>query len=101
PVVSFLEEGDAVEMSARCVREDLLSRGGGGTRSMGWKRVMKYKSIDRYDRPWGWKDPRTVFTLPLWLQLFPKAKIINIVRNGVDVASSLSVREQKMLDERI
>lgn len=43
-------------------------------------------------RPWGWKDPRTVFTVKLWLEVFPDAKILYIKRNGVDVAQSLTVR---------
>ena len=39
--------------------------------------------------PWGWKDPRNTFTLPLWIELFPDAKVIHVVRHGVDVAGSL------------
>lgn len=42
---------------------------------------------------WGWKDPRNTVTLPLWLDLFPQAKVIHICRNGIDVAQSLRVRE--------
>ena len=42
---------------------------------------------------WGWKDPRTTVTLPFWLTVFPKAKIIHIVRHGHDVANSLYCRE--------
>ena len=52
-------------------------------------------------QPWGWKDPRTVFTLPLWLKVFPRARLVYIVRNGVDVASSLRVREARELARRI
>jgi hypothetical protein len=51
--------------------------------------------------PWGWKDPRSTFTLPLWLALFPEAKVINVYRNGVDVANSLQVREKMHLEKRI
>jgi len=50
-------------------------------------------------QPWGWKDPRTTFTLPIWSKIFPKAKVINIYRNGVSVAASLRAREQKMMRE--
>lgn len=46
--------------------------------------------------PWGWKDPRTTFTLPFWLQLFPQARLIHVARNGVDVARSLVVREDQL-----
>jgi hypothetical protein len=43
--------------------------------------------------PWGWKDPRNVYTLGLWLELFPNARVIHILRNGIDVALSLWRRE--------
>jgi hypothetical protein len=43
--------------------------------------------------PWGWKDPRNTITLPLWLQLYPDAKVIFLARNGADVALSLAGRE--------
>lgn len=46
---------------------------------------------------WGWKDPRNTFTLPIWLDLFPQAKLIHIYRNGVDVAASLNVRAKKQV----
>lgn len=44
-------------------------------------------------RNWGWKDPRNIFTLPVWLKIFPNARIIHIFRNGIDVAASLWLRE--------
>lgn len=51
---------------------------------------------------WGFKDPRTAITLPVWLQLFPNAKIIRIRRHGLDVAASLQTRFfAPMPDERL
>lgn len=47
--------------------------------------------------PWGWKDPRTSLTLPLWLEVFPDAKILHIRRHGIDVASSLQVRNERLM----
>lgn len=44
--------------------------------------------------PWGWKDPRNVFTLPVWLRLFPDARLIYVHRNGVPVAASLRKRTE-------
>ena len=41
---------------------------------------------------WGWKDPRNTFTLPMWLQLFPNAKVLHITRNCEEVANSLTKR---------
>lgn len=53
---------------------------------------------------WGWKDPRNTFTLPMWLQMFPRAKVIHIKRNEQDVVSSLMRRNQvkgEVYDERL
>ncbi len=93
PVLDFLACEQAVRMTAEALSADLSSR-----RIKGF---MKRFSLETFDKPWGWKDPRTVFTLPLWLKLFPDAKLIYIVRNGIDVAKSLLVRETKLLALRI
>ena len=42
---------------------------------------------------WGWKDPRNTLILPVWLEIFPNASVIHVVRNGIDVALSLYRRE--------
>jgi len=42
---------------------------------------------------WGWKDPRTSFTLPLWKCLLPQLRVVHLCRHGVDVAQSLLTRE--------
>ncbi|MEO0096415.1 MAG: sulfotransferase [candidate division WOR-3 bacterium] len=61
---------------------------------LGWKRFIKYKgNLNNMREPWGWKDPRNTITLPLWLKLYPDAKVIHIYRNGVAVAVSLYKRE--------
>ena len=41
---------------------------------------------------WGWKDPRNSLTLPFWLQLIPKLKVIVCLRNPLEVARSLTRR---------
>lgn len=98
PIIQFLANPDAFDLTVRCLRDDLSSN---RTRQfLGLKWSSPGKTLLNYDRPWGWKDPRTVFTLPLWLDLFPGAKLIYIVRNGVDVASSLRVREVRELKRR-
>ncbi len=64
----------------------------------GMSRFLRHWAFrDEVREPWGWKDPRTVFTIPLWSKIFPHAKVINIHRNGVAVAASLRARERKML----
>ena len=59
---------------------------------LGPRRFLACRSIAGLDGRWGWKDPRNTLTLPLWLKLFPAAKVIHIYRNGVDVAASLKAR---------
>ncbi|MBI2956973.1 MAG: sulfotransferase [Acidobacteria bacterium] len=62
---------------------------------LGLARYLRYRSPRNLDLPWGWKSPLTTYTLPLWLDLFPEARIIHVVRHGVDVAESLLAREQR------
>jgi hypothetical protein len=63
---------------------------------LGPARYVRYRAIDRIDEPWGWKDPRTTYTLPLWLDVFPDAKVVHVYRHGVDVAESLRVRQAEI-----
>jgi hypothetical protein len=49
---------------------------------------------------WGWKDPRNAITLPVWLRLFPSARVIHVIRNGIDVSDSLVVRERSRVFQR-
>ncbi len=59
-------------------------------------------NFQTYSKCWGWKDPRNTFTLPLWLKMFPEAKVIAIQRNPLDTCSSMVKRErlkhQKLLN---
>ncbi|WP_417464671.1 sulfotransferase [Kordiimonas sp.] len=53
------------------------------------------------DGLWGFKDPRTLTTLPLWLEVFPEAPVIYIHRNEKAVARSLTKRHQRMIKKGI
>ncbi len=46
-------------------------------------------------RPWGWKDPRNTATLPIWLEIFPSARVVAVARHGVPVAASLVHRQRR------
>jgi len=63
-------------------------------RSFSYRGVM-FSPMDR--ETWGYKDPRNIFTIPFWIKVFPSMKIINIYRNGVDVASSLVARDRSSI----
>lgn len=64
---------------------------------LGWRHYIRSKKLERLSVPWGWKDPRNTYTLPIWLDLFPNAKIIHIYRHGVDVSQSLLKRQVQRL----
>jgi hypothetical protein len=51
-----------------------------------------FADIQSPDYYWGWKDPRTALVIPIWQQVFPNAKWVHIIRNGIDVAISLYER---------
>jgi len=67
-------------------------------RKTGW---VCYRDVRNYPAPWGWKDPRNTLTLPLWRRLFPRAKVIHVVRHGAAVAASLQARENRLRDETL
>jgi hypothetical protein len=47
------------------------------------------RNFSGYD-VWGWKDPRTCFTLPFWKRILPQIQCVILVRNPVDVARSIA-----------
>ncbi len=64
---------------------------------LGISNYLKYRTPQKLDIPWGWKDPRNTFTLPFWLDLFPGAKVIHIYRHPLDIANSLITRRKRGL----
>lgn len=55
-------------------------------------------------RSWGWKDPRNTFTLPMWLEIFPNARVIHVLRDKKVIARSLMKRNQvkgEVQDDRL
>jgi len=98
PMRYFLKDRDAVEITVRCLEADVKSYR--IISYLGWSQYLRYRSLQRYDEPWGWKDPQNTYTLPLWLRVFPQAKIVYIVRNGIDVASSLVNFQSNIIHNR-
>lgn len=64
---------------------------------IGPARWIRHRNLANLDEPWGWKDPRTTVTLPLWLDVFPDARVLHIKRHGIDVAASLRTRHARLL----
>jgi hypothetical protein len=42
---------------------------------------------------WGWKEPRSTLFAPCWLEIFPEARFLHVVRNPLAVATSIQKRE--------
>lgn len=68
---------------------------------LGKQRMSRGDRLPTLTGAWGWKDPRNTWTLPLWLALFPDAKVIHVTRHGVDVASSLHTRNQSIVKRHL
>jgi hypothetical protein len=39
-------------------------------------------------RPWGWKEPRSIYLLPFFHRRFPELRFLHVVRDGRDMALS-------------
>jgi hypothetical protein len=87
PIRYLLENAEIRALAAGYLRGSLSSPRAAGY--LGWPRFVRQRDIASLRDPWGWKDPRTTFTLPVWLDVFPDARIVHIQRHGVDVAQSL------------
>lgn len=48
------------------------------------------------ERPWGFKDPRTLLTLPFWRERLGDARLVGTFRHPAQVARSLVARDPSM-----
>jgi hypothetical protein len=81
---------DARALAQACA--DAMIRSPHTVSYLGRRRFLQQRRLDRLRFPWGWKDPRSTFTLPLWLKCFPEAKVLHVMRHGVDAAQSMTRR---------
>lgn len=95
PVKHLLDNAGARSLAVDYIRH--LMKTPRAASYLGWDLYLQYRGLQKLDFSWGWKDPRNTYTLPLWLDLFPEARVIHLRRHGVDVASSLKVREDRIL----
>jgi hypothetical protein len=49
----------------------------------------------KFGAPWGWKEPRTTLFASNWLQVFPGARIVHVLRDPLAAASSIRERERR------
>ncbi|MEZ5293361.1 MAG: sulfotransferase [Vicinamibacterales bacterium] len=88
------------------VNEELLAEFGGGwdyppdlTELLVESRIARHVASARRHlngfggrEPWGWKDPRNSLTLPFWQRLVGPMTVVVCVRNPLEVALSLRMR---------
>lgn len=56
-------------------------------------------SLQSSEKAWMFKEPRTLFTLPFWLNSSIKFKLIGIFRDPMSVAKSLNARDNLTITE--
>jgi hypothetical protein len=95
PISYLLDNFEIRDKTTDYIRSVLL-RAPQAISFLGWGRYALYRNIAGLDIAWGWKDPRNTFTLPLWLDLFPEARVVHIRRHGIDVANSLVKRGRSL-----
>lgn len=91
----LLTDGEARTLYAEFIRftmgtPDVIS-------FLGLRKYIEFRTPIKLDIPWGWKDPRNTFTLPFWLDIFPHAKVIHIIRHPLDIVNSLKMRRRRGL----
>ena len=89
----LLSQPDFVESVAASVRATLAAR----QSDYFGPSDLQSNTVKAAVVPFGWKDPRNTFTLPVWRSIFPGARVIHLVRHGVDVAASLARRHAAAL----
>ncbi|MBB4211364.1 sulfotransferase family protein [Rhodothalassium salexigens DSM 2132] len=101
PFDRLLADDDLAQVHAR-----YLAHAVAGPRSLaflGPRAYWRHRGLTNLPGPWGWKDPRNTLTLPLWLRVFPDARLIHVRRHGVDVARSLvmrTARSRRVIERR-
>lgn len=96
PVETLLQDEEKLQVLAQSARSYLGQRSV-AKRYLGRKASLFHRDLLKLEFPWGWKDPRTTFTFPLWSRVFPEVQLIHVKRHGIDVAASLMHRKKTML----
>jgi hypothetical protein len=93
PFIESIRTADGERHCADYLRENLRRD---FTRIFGYRknpRGLWLLTRLKFGAPWGWKEPRTTLFARAWLQIFPGARIVHVVRDPRTAASSLRERE--------
>ncbi len=94
-------KGNQENLDLVALNDDVLRANGGSwdrpPASLQWGsslRARRDNLIDHYAQHevWGFKDPRTVLTLPFWLEAMPQMTMVGTFRNPTAVAGSIAKR---------
>ena len=99
----FNRKGNKENESIRSFHDELLAKNDASwdrppKRQIRWERPDEERARSlvepyvRSARPWGFKDPRTIWMVEGWLRLLPSARIIGVFRHPSLVARSLATR---------
>ena len=98
----YNRKGNRENWAVLHMQEDLLERSGGAWNDV--PNAVQWHTVHRAVRDefiagfagvkiWGFKDPRTIFTLDGWLEVLPDAECVGIFRHPMLVANSLHRRD--------
>ena len=99
----FNRKGNKENEAIRDFNDALLARGGASWQrppkgQVSWERSDEERARAlvapwlRAARPWGFKDPRAIWTVEGWLRLLPGARLIGVFRHPSLVVRSLTAR---------
>ena len=99
----FNRKGNKENESIRGFHNELLAKNGASwdrppKGQVRWDRSDEERALSlvepyfRSARPWGFKDPRTIWMVEGWLRLLPSARIIGVFRHPSLVMRSLAAR---------
>lgn len=104
----YNRKGNRENRAIMFMQEDLLKCNGGSwdnpPETVRWERLHKevrdlFISCFKDESLWGFKDPRTLFTLHGWIEVLPAAELVGIFRHPVLVATSLNRRDNSSLEK--
>jgi hypothetical protein len=97
PAARLLEDGELSRIAVDALRGFLESPR--LISYLGYGKYLRNRRLGRLEFAWGFKDPRATVTLPLWLEVFPEARVVHVHRHGVDVAQSLLNRMRSQIED--
>jgi sulfotransferase family protein len=97
----FLEYVKTAEGKQRCIEYLRTHAERDFARTFGYRKNLRglwLLARQRFGAHWGWKEPRTTLFAEGWLEVFPEARIVHVIRHPLAVALSIRRREMRFRD---